>query len=172
MSDSGARFSYGLMASVLVNLLLVGLIAGYLIGRPDRGGGPAGPPPGPMHSEYELARGIVEAIPESGRRETIGAFRDVILDHGPSIRERMAAREALRAAIASEPFDEARVREAFDNMREVDQALQAAFQGEIVERLSALTPQELQEISDAMARPARWRERRFQRRHEDEPGQD
>ena len=65
MSDeasSARRLPLWLIASILVNVLLIGLIAGHLLGsKPGRGGsgGPGGPP------EMRMAGAIVEsAAPE------------------------------------------------------------------------------------------------------------
>lgn len=170
MSKSASSFPIVLTLSVLANLLLVGVVAGYLLGKgPERRPEERdGPPPGPMRSEYILARGIVDLGPPEDRRALIGVFRDVVLNNGPDLRRRVAARNALREAIERDPYDPEAVRAAMEEMQAIDRELQQAFQEAIVTRLGDLTPQQRQQLSEAMRRD-RWRLDRFRERREMPP---
>ena len=170
MSRPGSSFPLLLTISVLANLLLAGLVAGYLIGKgPDRERGERdGPPPGPMRSEYMLARGIVDLGPAEDRRAVIGMFRDVVLQNGPDLRRRIAARSALGEAISREPYDAAAVRAAMDELQVIDRDLQRAFQEAIVTRLGELTPEQRRQLTEAMGRERR-RSERFREHREMHP---
>ncbi|MCI4646443.1 MAG: periplasmic heavy metal sensor [Hyphomonadaceae bacterium] len=167
MSKSSSSFPFALTASVLINLLLVGLVVGYLVGKgPERERGARdGPPPGPMRSEYMLARGIVDLGPPEDRRALIGMFRDIVLDSGPDLRRRVAARTALSEAVGRDPYDPEVVRAAMDELQAIDRELQSAFQDAIVARLGELTPEQRQHLQQAMQRD-RWRPERFRERRE------
>ena len=172
MSRPFSSFPLALTVSVLVNLLLAGLVIGYLAGKgPDRGEDRRGdrPPPGPMSSEYALARGIVDLGPAEDRRAVIGMFRSVVVDNGEGLRRRVEARNALGAAIVQEPYDPEAVRQAMNDLQAVDRELQVAFQEAIVTRLAELTPDQRRQLGAMMTRDRFRRERFGDRRRDGAP---
>ena len=98
MAEPAPRRSWmrwALVASLGLNLVFVGLIAGALIKGP-----PAPPVPGIGH--------YVRALPEASRRDLGEALRASRPDWS-GMREACARREALAAALTAEPFEPAAV---------------------------------------------------------------
>ena len=172
MSRPFSSIPLALTLSVLVNLLLLGIVAGYLVGKsPDRSEDRRGdrPPPGPMSSEYALARGIVDLGPEEDRRAVIGMFRNIVVDNGEGLRRRIEARNALSMAVAQDPYDPEALRRAMNDLQAADHELQMAFQDAIVARLAELTPEQRQQLGVMMTRDHPRRGRFGDRRREGAP---
>ncbi|HUN51932.1 MAG TPA: periplasmic heavy metal sensor [Candidatus Sulfotelmatobacter sp.] len=130
----GARIL--LVASLAVNLLLIGFLVGHMLHPPwhERGG--------PLTIEH-----ITGALPPEVR----DAVRASLRDRRPQIAERMAAvrqaRADVRAAIEAEPFDAQRLQTAFATLRDRSQAVQEDVAAAVVEAISKLPPDARRELS-------------------------
>lgn len=133
-----------LFLSLAMNLLVVGVVIGWLIS-----------PGGPKRSDFGSARGLVgepflRALPEEQRRAML---RDAMRE-APRIRE---SRENLRArfdaflgALRAEPFDTDLVADLLDQQRSVAQRRQDIGEGLLLERLAAMTPAERRAYADRL----------------------
>jgi uncharacterized membrane protein len=138
-----------LFISLALNLLLVGAAAGawgagVRLEREGNRGAVVERMPGP--------RAFLRALPP----ETRAIMRRELGDSwGESREARQAAIQARRdafAAASTEPYDEARVRAAFERLRAADQAAIAVFHDNVVEAFGTLTPQQRREALDALRR--------------------
>jgi uncharacterized membrane protein len=140
-----------LFISLALNLLLVGAAAGAW------GAG--------VRLEREASRGaVVERMP--GPRaflralppETRAIMRAELADSWGASREaRQAAIQARRdafAAAATEPYDQARVRAAFQRLRAADQAAIAVFHDNVAEAFGTLTPEQRRVALEALRHAA------------------
>jgi len=169
--DAGqpGRSRWWLVASVLLNVLLVGVLIGAAINRHDDGPAPGdGPPPiqrgGAFTADRELAEAIFAALTRDERRQ---ARRELRRSWG-NLRDRReavsAARNRLRQALTAEPFDGEAVADAMDAMRREELAVRLEIEKRLLALLARLDP-------DARARlverfdnpPARPRRGRFRR---------
>jgi uncharacterized membrane protein len=133
-----------LFASLAMNLLVVGVILGWLIS-----------PGGHKRSEIGPVRGLVgepfvRALPDQQRRAML---RDVMRD-APRIREsreNLRARfEALLGALRADPFDTALVAALLDEQRDVALRRQDIGEGFLLQRLEAMTPEERKTYADRL----------------------
>ncbi|MEM9738860.1 MAG: periplasmic heavy metal sensor [Pseudomonadota bacterium] len=151
MTETKRFFPLWLTVSVLVNILLVGLIAGFMIGKPRGGSMGGSPPPGAqLRSEVALGRGIIAVTPESDRREIGQRLRRVMAQGGGQIRDRQAARNAIILALRSETFDPTTVADGLSTLRAADRRLQDRLHGGLVEALSDLSLEQRQQLADIM----------------------
>ncbi|MGQ0532532.1 MAG: periplasmic heavy metal sensor [Caulobacteraceae bacterium] len=152
MSDQ-SRFPWRtlLFISLALNLLFIGAVAGAA------GAG--------VRIEREASRAaVVERMP--GPRaflralppETRAIMRRELADSWDGSREaRRTALQARRdafAAAATEPYDAARVRAAFERLRAADQAAIAVFHDNVVEAFGELSPEQRREALDALRNAA------------------
>ncbi len=118
-----------LVASMLLNVLLIGVVAGHLLtGRHDRSPG-------------ALVPGThVRALPSEERRR----FAAVMATHHEAVRAaRLAqrrARLAAKADISAPVLDTDKVKADFAALREANGAVQAAVNDGLVEALGVLSP--------------------------------
>lgn len=123
-----------LIASLALNLLVAGLLLGSLIFDDGPGRGPR---------PVELALGpFARALDEEDRHAILESLRD-----RPDLRpmrgeEREAAFADILAAVRAEPFDPARAGAALAAQSSRVEAVQAAVQAELLERLRAMTPEQ------------------------------
>ena len=140
-----------LFISLALNLLLIGGATGAWVAgvRPEREanrGAVVERMPGP--------RAFLRALPPETRaimRRELGE------SWGESREARRAAIQARRdafAAAAAEPYDEARVRAAFERLRAADQAAIAVFHDNVVEAFGTLTAAQRGEALEALRRAA------------------
>jgi len=113
------RWRIVLLASLAVNLLVVGLVAGALLDRDDRRPGFRGQP-------------LVSALPDADR----AALRDEL--GRPDREDRRARFRALLDAIRAEPFDAAALRDLLATERARGQDRAARFETAIIARLSGM----------------------------------
>ena len=125
-----------LVASLVVNLLLIGFLVGHTVHPPwhERGG--------PLTIER-----VTGALPPEVR----DAVRASLRERRPQIAERMAAvrqaRADVRSAIEAEPFDATRLQAAFATLRDRSQAVQEDVAAAVVEAISKLPPDTRRELS-------------------------
>ncbi len=130
-----------LFASLVLNLFLVGLIAGswahhrhglgWILGVPGERGAPrfAGSPP---------IRQAVQSLPEADQRifkETMGALRPEI---GRDLQEIRRLRERATEAVRAEPFDRAGFLAAMGELRQKQLAIQTRVHAGTADALSKL----------------------------------
>ncbi|SEA53512.1 periplasmic heavy metal sensor [Rubrimonas cliftonensis] len=149
------RRGAALAASLVLNMLLAGVIAGHALrgaAMEDRRG---------PRSEGPVT---VERLMRGSDRELRGEARAMLKARGPRV---AAAREAVReasggvvSAAGSEPFDAAAVSAALERLRGAETALAAERHGAFVDLL-ALMPAERR--ADAMARASGRLERKARR---------
>jgi len=147
MSDTRFPWRTTLFVSVALNLLIIGGVVGAW------GAGVR------LQREAD-SRAIVERMP--GVRafllalppETRAVMREeMAASWGESRAARQAASQARRdafVAAATEPYDAARVREAFERLRAADQAAVAIFHNNVVDGFAELTPEERREALEAL----------------------
>lgn len=153
------RFSpllLGLIISLIVNALFVGLIVGGMLGKPRHGHGG----PGRGNPDFAIARGIQSVVPESERDEIRSAFRAAFMESRELIGKKREAQSRLSEALVATPFDKAAVDEAFAEIREADNVLKERFQSVLSERLAEMDPSERQALGEWL----RDMEERFGRR--------
>lgn len=169
-----SRFStlaVALVASLVVNALLVGLVLGNVMGRPHhnhdrRERGPRG------GGDFAIARGIERVVPEEDRAEIRSVFREAFRSSREQFIAKREAREGLNEALAAEAFNPAAVDRAFANMREADRALTERFQTVLSEQIGSLSDAERAELVTWMQEVEARRRRHFQRRREDRRDRD
>ncbi|MEL6259108.1 MAG: periplasmic heavy metal sensor [Pseudomonadota bacterium] len=109
-SNPKKRLPYGLIGSIVLNGLLIGLVIGVTAAGPKRSAPPSGAGATP---EQRLAQGVFRLSPGPERR----ALRRDLRQAWASTRvDREAidqARQDLAAALIAEPFDPAAIDDAF-----------------------------------------------------------
>ncbi|MFA7638111.1 MAG: periplasmic heavy metal sensor [Parvibaculum sp.] len=161
MNDKPQRRWLGpaFLASLALNLFLVALIAVPVIkGPPDRyGPPPKGYGPAVMH-------GALKELPEEDRLVIRRAMRERFRDVAPHIRETREAHDKLINAIAAEPYDEAAVRAAFDDISEATLAMSVLGREAMLDGFAKLTPEQRQRVAEAM-REDREKSKAIWRKH-------
>ena len=130
MNDKPAsprQVPFWLVLSLMVNMMLVGLLAGLVL-RP----GPSGP----------VAREPVERFAWA-RRDGDNApialvLREAFEASEAERQDRVTARKALGEAVARDPYDEEAVRKAFASLRTADEAVNASTHEEMVKLFARL----------------------------------
>ena len=134
------RISFWMTLSLLFNLLLLGLVAGILVRQmPDR------------DRQGDRPRFSQDIAPET-RRAMFGLMRESYRETRAERDVRNEARKRLAEALKAEPFDAARVRGAFAELRLTDDAVHAATHEAMVARLEALPPEQRRAMADWLAR--------------------
>lgn len=156
-----SALAMALIASLVVNALLVGLVIGGSLGKHDerhrghRGGG----------DDFMIARELQSIVPESRNSEIRQAFREAFMQSRGQWREKREARRAMADAISAEPFEQAALDEAFARMRKADEALTRNFQETLVTQIADLSDAERAELAAWLEEVERERrERREERR--------
>jgi len=145
-STTRRRTGWLLWASLLLNMLLVGIIAGALIQR-DHPGDVRGEGPPPMQrsenfaADRELAEAIFASLPPSERR----AARRELRRSWAGLAERrqafLEARQGLSDALNAEPFEADAVAAAMGVMREEELAVRLALERRLLALLERLDPE-------------------------------
>jgi len=147
------------LASLAVNIFLLGLISVPLFFRPPHDGEfgmpPRGVGPGMFHQSFRN-------LPEADRR----AIRTTMLGHFPEIRPHLLAmREAkgeLADAVAADPYDEAAVRAAFDKMDMAMKNMGEVGRDAMMAGFEQLSPEQRKRVAEAMRKEERGRFRRHE----------
>jgi uncharacterized membrane protein len=141
-----------LIASVAVNLFLGSWMLGRWFGGPHmhrhvaamgERGGPAGDAPG-----SSMMRRMAASVPAEYRRDfevVMEKHRDRIAEAAARARE---ARDHVRDAIVTEPFDRAALDKAFETLRTRNTALQSETQAAISEAATTLPPEARRRLAD------------------------
>ncbi len=124
------RFSFWLTFSVLINLVLVGLIAGVLYkARPDPGQPRGDDRPGQdlSREDRDTVRQLMRASFEAGRE---------------SLEARHAAERRLVEMLSAEPYDEAAARAALADLLKADEISRDIVANRMFDGMSELTPEQ------------------------------
>lgn len=139
------KVPFWLILSTLVNLILIGFIAGYVL-RPgvDR----------PARGDRDPGRGENIRLIGELTREARQAMK-------PHAEAHRAAELALVEAVRREPFDPAEARARFQAVRVADANMKAALDEALISKLGELTPDERERVARAISE---GRSRRHHRR--------
>lgn len=144
-----------LIASLALNMLLVGLLAALLLAGPDSGLlRLRHPPMGPLGAALNPHH-LRQVLPDSA----LPVLNAALAAHDPGIRGQvhalMETRRELAKAIAAEPFDPDRVQEALDHLLTEEQAVAKGAQDMIVDLLERLGPKDRAIIAGLVQPPPR-----------------
>lgn len=146
-----------LFVSLAVNLLAIGGIAGaFLSGARLQQPAPE-PEPTALVERLPGPRAFMAALPPEAR---VKIRQDLATSWRESREQRQAAAQARRdafAVIGEQPFDAARVKAAFEEMRAADQAALGVFHDNIIDTFANLSNEERTAAIEALraATPAR-----------------
>jgi uncharacterized membrane protein len=138
------RLKYALIASLALNLLVVGTVAGamYTFHRhppPRMGYGP--------HQDFGLM-GLTRWLPEDRRKEMRRKLREDRERLRPLVDELRAARRDAATKLAAEPFDSAALKAAFDVAGEKDRTVRDAAVTAFLAHAEQLKPEERRKLAD------------------------
>ena len=126
---------FGLALSIIVNLVLIGALAGFVL----RSGPAETHRPRPPMFEQSASRGDVQAIRGLMRAATRASIEER--------RALMSAQATLADVLEKEPFDDAAVRAAFEELGAADRALNAAVREALMDGLADLTPDQRKRVA-------------------------
>lgn len=140
------RLKYALIASLALNLLVLGAVAGTVFmhgfGRhppPRSGSGP--------HQDFGLM-GLTRTLPEERRKEMRKNLREDREKLRPLIDDLRAARREAANKLGAEPFDSAALKGAFDVAGEKDRAVREAAVAAFLVHAGQLLPEERRRLAD------------------------
>ena len=125
-----------LILSLAINVIVIGLFAGYMIQREPKARGP----------ERQI-NWIIKLVPESQRDATKEHFREIRDDVRATYVERGEHLQAIADTIRAEPFDPAALEAAMQARRDGSQERQELIQKHLVELLTEFSPEERAEFS-------------------------
>ena len=145
-----------LAASLAVNLLIVGAIAGHiLLGGPERHFAGRGGPP-----IMAAIRQLMREMPGDRRK----IVREIIKKHRPAIKPLRAARRKARSAaekeLTAQPFDKAKFESALRAVHDAKIKLRKTATPMLLEIIEVLTPQEREKFLKAVKKRHARRGRR------------
>lgn len=160
------RLKYALIASLALNLLVVGAVAGTMVmhgfGRhplPRIGYGP--------HQDFGLM-GLTRRLPEERRKEIRKKLREDRDKLRPLIEDLRAARRDAADKLAAEPFDSMALKSAFDVAGEKDRAVREAAIAAFLVHAEQLKPEERRMLADWWRkRNEPFKERRKKKKKDD-----
>ena len=133
-----------LIASLAVNLFLVGFLVSGVVARPPSGGFGLG--------ALREAAAVLPQAAQAGLRTAFEAEREEIRRRVEAV---VDARWAVRDAFLEEPYDPDRVRQALDRLRADTGAVQQILQDTLAEAAVDLTPQERRQFLRVLGRHLR-----------------
>jgi uncharacterized membrane protein len=153
----------GLVLSLVVNLLLVGFVAGRMT-----------PGMGFMHMRPDPTMGLYRLIgflPEARRDELKAAIGNDVRSIYPELRQVRALHRRIRDAVTADPFVRDDLVKALAELRQQLGSTQVAAHESFVEVVGKLTPEERKQLAETMKRPPRFgHERGPYRPREEERG--
>ena len=130
--ETSRQWPRWLIVSLMANMVLVGLMAGFLLQA-----GPKGKPDGPPPERFTWA-----SRDDGSRKVMKQVFREAFA----ASREERAARAEVRArlgeAVAAEPYDADAVREAFRELRTADDTVNAVMHDAMVDLFATMSVEE------------------------------
>lgn len=152
-----SRFPYYLIASLVVNGLLIGLLAGGALGKRNQ------PPPSANAGEFQIARGINQVASPEDRRAVRQALREAFRNTRDERRALRSAREALKQAMLADPYDQAAVQAAFVDLRAADSDVKVGLHDALALQMGKLSVEQrtaiMQNIGEGQRRRFRRRDR-------------
>lgn len=175
MSDeTPAKASNGLIISVALNGLLIGLLAAALLwgGPKHRGGPPAGGQGGPS-GEAGMGRAVISAAPQEDRARLRRMMRQAWTASRTDREIIRETRARIAEITASGEFDEASLNAEFAKLRAADTRVKEAVQSALAKALAALPPESRAKLGKSIEeqetrrgeRRERFRERLRERRN-------
>lgn len=166
-ADTPSKKPMGLIISIALNGLLIGLLAGVMLaGGPKQRGGQPGPSAGD-EGDRGLARAIIGAAPENERRELRKLMGKAWESSRPDRQIIRDAQSAISNAVGADEFDSELILAEFEKWRAADVRVKSNVQNALVDILEQLSPESRQALAAEMkrhdTRRERWRERRERR---------
>jgi uncharacterized membrane protein len=152
--NSGAKFDWHwltLSLSIVLNLFLLGVIAGHFLGR----GGAREVAISPMAGAVERAEAALNPADAAAFRAALERDRP---RYAQSAAQVTAARRVLMRQLVAEPFDPHAASEALDAWRTSWDRFIGDFNGPLIDALGAISPQGRRRLVDT-------RRERLERRH-------
>lgn len=160
------------LPSLLLAAASLTLIASPLVAQPMPGGdmpppgAPDGPPGGPGGKQG--MRAVLDKLSPEGRRIVEQSFKDGMADREADQQTRKAARDKVRAAMTTEPFNASALRTAFEEERAIAQAHMKAHHERVVTQMAKLSAADRKVMAEALGSMEsrfdkmreRWKERR------------
>ena len=135
-----------LAASLVVNLVLIGFVAGRMSSGFAPGAG--------IDPTLGLPR-LLRFMEEERRREVLADAISYRRELRPTLRQMRAVQRRIHASVTADPFEEDALRNAFNDFRGNLEASQAKSHEAFVTVVSRLTPEERRLLAEAMRRPHR-----------------
>ncbi len=138
------RLKYALIASLALNLLILGTVAGamYTFGKHPP------PRPGHMRGEDFGLMGLSREFPEDRRKEFRKQLRDDRAQLKPMMEEIRVARRGAADKLGAQPFDRAALEAAIATVAEKERAFRQAAVSLFLGHAEQLTPDERQKLAD------------------------
>lgn len=149
MSETRSSWSVWLVVSLVVNALLIGFIFGGGIHDRVQPREQAGPAP---RGGFEMVRGLDQIASEEDRAEIRRVFREVFRETRDVRRDQRRARWAFAQAAMAEPYDEARVIETLERVRETGLALETEIHTALASQLGRFDVEQRRALIFAMSR--------------------
>lgn len=137
------RLKYALIASLALNLLILGAVAGTMYGFGKHGrhfGHPRGEDFGLM--------GLTRHLPEERRKELRKELREDRVKLRPLVEEMRAARRAAADKLAAEPFDRAALESAIATASDKERTLRQEAVGIFLAHAEKLTVDERSKLAE------------------------
>jgi uncharacterized membrane protein len=148
---SGRWVKIALVASLCLNVLVIGVAGGFLLKHRD----------GPRGDRIDR---IVRYLPEA-RRDAARSMMEARLPEYESLRDQSrAARRESMTLMAADPLDESALRDALDRARAYSEQSRAMLEDALMDIALSLTVEERREMVEQMTRRwerrQRWRDQR------------
>lgn len=133
-----------LPASLVLNLLLAGVIAGGVLAhRHD---------PGPPHRKFGFGP-LEQAVPEQARQKLGPVFERERANMRDAFRELRSARGEMQAAMLKQPYDPDAAARALEDVRDRSAAMQDVLHNLLLSINERLTPEERRQFLEALEKP-------------------
>jgi len=126
-----------LVVSLIVNVAFIGLFAGHYIFRPGRG-----------HPVDFAMHRLIHGMPKEARDPVRAEMETRRPQVAAKIAELRKARQDVRAALAADPFDRARLDAAFAEVQTSSAAVQAELHSAVADAVAKLPPDARQRLAD------------------------
>jgi uncharacterized membrane protein len=133
---------YGLIASLALNLAIIGALAGNMLGHGRH------PPPRSGHGEDFGMMGLTRVLPEDRRKEMRKMLRADRENLRPLMDEVRSARRAAADKLAAEPFERAALEAAIATVAEKERALRQSAVSAFIGHAETLKPEERVKLAD------------------------
>lgn len=138
------RLKYALVASLALNLLILGAVAGTMYGFSKHGP----PRPGHVRGEDFGLMGLSRELPEERRKEFRKQLREDRAKLKPLMEEIRTARRAAADRLGADPFDRAALESAIAVVAEKERAFRQAAVTSFLGHAEQLTPAERSTLAD------------------------